>query len=361
VAGTIAAVTNNATGVAGIAYGAKVQPSRVLGKCGGYTSDIADAIIWSSGGTVSGVPANATAARVLNLSLGGPGSCDSTTQSAINNARTRNTVVVVAAGNDNANASGYSPASCTGIVTVAATNRSGGRAWYSNYGSVVALAAPGGDTTSSSANGILSTLNSGTTTPVADNYVYYQGTSMAAPHVAGVAALMISKKPTATADQVIAALKSSARAFPATCSQCGSGIVDAYAAVQAIQAPPPPTLNETESNNTSATANAVATPSTTVNGTMASSTDQDWFYVNLPAGKTLTAKLTPNATSDYDLYVYSSNGTTQLGKSELGTGVVDTVTVTNTGSTTAKRYVKVIRYSGGTGSTNGKYTLNLAW
>ena len=83
VAGTVAAVTNNNSGVAGVAYGAKVVPVRVLGRCGGYTSDIADGIIWASGGFVSGVPANANpAARVVNLSLGGGGSCPSTTQSA---------------------------------------------------------------------------------------------------------------------------------------------------------------------------------------------------------------------------------------------------------------------------------------
>ncbi|MFM2060190.1 MAG: hypothetical protein RLY71_4575, partial [Pseudomonadota bacterium] len=101
VAGTIAAVTSNGTGVAGVAYGAKVQPVRVLGKCGGYMSDIADGIIWASGGTVPGAPANPTPARVLNLSLGGTGACDVTTQNAINSARSRNAVVVVAAGNAN--------------------------------------------------------------------------------------------------------------------------------------------------------------------------------------------------------------------------------------------------------------------
>jgi serine protease len=80
VAGTIAAVTNNTTGVAGTAYNAKVVPVRVLGKCGGYTSDIADAIVWASGGTVSGVPANANPAEVINMSLGGGGSCSTTTR-----------------------------------------------------------------------------------------------------------------------------------------------------------------------------------------------------------------------------------------------------------------------------------------
>src|SRR5881394_2257340 len=101
VAGTIAARTNNASGVAGVAFNAKIVQARVLGKCGGYTSDIADAIIWVTGGTVSGVPANANPAKVVNISLGGIGSCDTTTQSAINSARSRGANVIVAAGNEN--------------------------------------------------------------------------------------------------------------------------------------------------------------------------------------------------------------------------------------------------------------------
>ncbi|MEE7547807.1 S8 family serine peptidase, partial [Xanthomonas sp. Kuri4-1] len=80
VAGTIAAVTNNAVGVAGTAYNAKIVPVRVLGRCGGYTSDIADAIVWASGGSVSGVPANANPAEVINMSLGGSGTCSTTYQ-----------------------------------------------------------------------------------------------------------------------------------------------------------------------------------------------------------------------------------------------------------------------------------------
>jgi serine protease len=360
VAGTIAAVTNNAAGVAGIAFNAKVQPARVLGKCGGYTSDIADAIIWASGGSVSGVPANATPARVINMSLGGPGACDTTTQNAINSARSRNTVVVVAAGNSNADAGGYSPASCTGIVTVAATDRNGSRAYYSNYGTKVTLAAPGGDVRANAANGILSTLNSGTTTPGSDNYAYYQGTSMASPHVAAVAALMIAKKPSATVDEVINALKTSARAFPGSCSGCGSGLLDAYAAVQAISGGGGGTgRTETEPNNSQSAANFQSTPGT-INASMGSSTDQDWFSLDLPAGRTLTVTMTPNGSSDYDLYVYNSNGTL-IGSSENGTGAVDSVSVTNTGSSTFRRYVKVVYYSGGTGATNGKYTLGLQW
>ena len=232
VAGTIAAVTNNANGVAGAAYGAKVQPVRALGRCGGYTSDIADGIVWASGGTVTGLPLNPTPARVINMSLGGGGACGATTQAAINGARDRGAVVVVAAGNSNVDMANSSPANCAGVVAVAAVGRTGGKASYSNFGAGVDVAAPGGSmSVASDPNGVLSTLNSGTTTPGTDTYAYYQGTSMAAPHVSAVVALMLEKNPQLTPDQVEGALKSTSRAFPAACSQCGTGIVDANAAV----------------------------------------------------------------------------------------------------------------------------------
>ncbi|GGX04762.1 S8 family peptidase [Streptomyces chartreusis] len=235
VAGTIAAVTDNGKGVAGIAYGAKVSPLRVLGKCGGYDSDIIDAITWASGGTVSGVPANANVAKVINMSLGGGGACSTATQSAINAAVNRGTTVVVAAGNSNANASGYSPASCANVISVAAADRQGNRSYYSNYGTVVDIAAPGGETNSVAANGILSTLNSGAQSPSAENYDYYQGTSMAAPHVAGLAALMKSANPALTPAQIESAIKTNSRALPGTCSGgCGAGLADAAKTVQAV-------------------------------------------------------------------------------------------------------------------------------
>jgi serine protease len=360
VAGTIAALTNNGSGVAGVAYGAKVVPVRVLGKCGGYTSDIADGIIWASGGTVSGVPAIAARAQVINMSLGARGACDTTTQNAINGARSRGTVVVVAAGNESQNASNSSPANCAGVITVAATNRSGGRASYSNYGTIVDVAAPGGD----SGAAILSTLNAGTKGPGADSYAGYMGTSMATPHVAGVVALMLAKNSALTPDDVESRLKSSVRAFPASCSGCGAGIVNASAAVDAAVGgggtTTGPTVSETESNNTISTANSVTTSGTTVNGTFASSSDTDYFVVQVPAGKTLSAVMTPNASSDYDLYIYNSAGTL-LSSSENGAGTADSASSANTGTTTAARYVRVVYYSGGTGATSGKYTLKLSW
>jgi serine protease len=363
VAGTIAARTNNSTGVAGVAFNARVVPARVLGKCGGYTSDIADAIVWTSGGTVSGVPANANPAKVLSISLGGGGSCGTTTQNAINSARSRGASVIVAAGNSNANSSSFSPANCTGVVTVAATGRNGGKASYSNFGATVEVAAPGG---SGGTNSVLSTLNAGTTSPGADNYALYNGTSMATPHVSGVVALMLSAKSTLTPDQVTSILQSTARAFPATCSQCGSGIVNASAAIDAALGttpptdPPPGTVAETESNNTRATAQVIGVDNTTVAGAIGSSSDTDYFRVSLPAGRTLVSTLTPNPSSDYDLFVYNSNGSL-ICSSERGTGLVDACSVTNTGSGAIVRYVRVLRWSGGTGATNGQYTVNLNW
>jgi serine protease len=241
-AGTIGAASNNSLGVAGVNWNSKILAVRVLGKCGGYDSDIVDGMRWAAGLSVSGIPNNANPAKVINISLGGPGSCDTTFQNAINAITAAGTTVVVAAGNSNSNASGFMPANCNGVITVAATNRNGSRASYSNYGSVVEISAPGGQQSSSNdPNGILSTLNTGTQGPAADSYQYYQGTSMAAPHVTGVASLLYSLNPQLTPTQVLQILQNTATAFPggSTCntSNCGSGIVNAGSAVQSIAAP----------------------------------------------------------------------------------------------------------------------------
>lgn len=227
VTGTIAAVTNNNKGVAGVAFGAKVVPVRVLGRGGGYLSDIADGIVWASGGSVSGVPSNANPAEVINMSLGGSGSCSSTYQSAINSAVNRGTTVVVAAGNSNANVSGFNPGNCSNVVSVASTTRQGARSSFSNYGSLIDVSAPGSD--------IASTVNTGSTTPSTEGYSLMSGTSMAAPHVAGVVALMqAAAGGTLSPAQVEQILKDTARALPGSCSGgCGAGIVDANAAVAA--------------------------------------------------------------------------------------------------------------------------------
>jgi serine protease len=249
VAGTIAAVTNNGTGVAGVAPAARILPVRVLGKCGGALSDIADGIRWSVGISVPGVTDNATPARVLNLSLGGSGACGPTYTAAIRDAVQRGATVVVAAGNSDMDASNFRPANCADVVTVAATNRQGGRAFFggtagSNFGTMVEIAAPGGETHAAAppGSGILSTLNSGGTTPAADNYAFYQGTSMATPHVSGVVAMMYAANPAITPAQVLRVLQQTAQPFPTvaqrqcTTTTCGAGIVNAAAAVEAAAA-----------------------------------------------------------------------------------------------------------------------------
>jgi serine protease len=265
-------------------------------------------------------------------------------------------VVVVAAGNSNVNASTANPANCAGVITVAAVGRSGGKASYSNYGANVDVAAPGGD----NGAGILSTWNAGTSTPAGDNYGYMMGTSMATPHVAGVVALMLSANPNLTPDEVEARLKASARAFPAACSGCGAGIVNAAAAVNAVTATTvvqAPVKNEVESNNYLSNANAVTVSGTVVNGSLSSTTDNDYFVVQVPAGKTLTATLTQGFTVlDYDLYAYNSAGS-QLAQSTNGAGVGDAVSLANTAATPQPRYIRVRYHAGGV----GKYSLKFTW
>jgi len=190
IAGIINALGNNSLGVIGVAPNVKVQHVRVLGHGGGSDSDIVSGIIWASGGSVWGVPPNLTPARVINLSLGGEGVCDDSYQTAIDFAIARGTVVVVAAGNETVDASTMTPANCDGVITVAASDEDGEQAWFSNYGDVVDIAAPGED--------IKSTMNKGDKGVSSPTYALKSGTSMAAPYVAGIVALMLSKNPSLT-------------------------------------------------------------------------------------------------------------------------------------------------------------------
>lgn len=257
VAGTIAELTGNTKGMAGAAHGARVLPVRVLGHCGGYDSDIADAITWASGGHVNGVPDNQHPAQVINMSLGGSGSCSASDVSgkAIAGAIARGTAVVVSAGNAAKDAANYSPASCPGVISVAANGITGKRSFFSNYGNSVTLAAPGGgvyanDASSGSivkAGFVWSAINMGAHEPGDENYGGMAGTSQAAPHVAGTLAMVIGARkavelPALTPAQLTKLLTDTARAFPAKPDQTiGAGIVDAEAAVlKAIDTTPPP-------------------------------------------------------------------------------------------------------------------------
>jgi serine protease len=352
VAGTVAAVTNNAKGVAGTAWGAKVMPVRVLGRGGGSTSDIADAIIWASGGTVSGVPtlSAANAADVINMSLGGGGSCDTTTQNAINSAVSRGTTVVVAAGNSNANASGFTPASCNNVVNVASVTSASARSSFSNYGTLIDVSAPG--------SSILSTLNAGTAGPGAENYASYSGTSMASPHVAGAVALVQSRRlalglPLYTPAEVEAQLKATAYALSGACSGgCGAGIIDARALVDAAGGstpppppPPPPPAGGTLTKGVAVTGLA-ATTGNSLNYTMA-----------VPAGATNLTFSMSGGTGDADLYVQFGSAPTDTSyvcRPYLG-GNSETCTIAAPSAGTY--YVRVKAYSSFSGvSLVGNYT-----
>jgi serine protease len=256
VAGTIGAVQNE-IGVSGVAPNVSLMHVRVLGAGGGSFNDVIDGIRWAAGLTTSwdgrpwsahGISVNAHPADVINMSLGGGGACWSTLQDAISQARAAGTVVVAAAGNSFRDAANFTPANCNDTVTVAATGRVGALANYSNYGTTIDIAAPGGDMSRDS--GILSTIATGANTLTGYSYTSYQGTSMAAPHVAGVAALVASAHPSWGPNEIEAALYAGARPFPTdslrTCVtrsetpgagqyRCGVGLLDAVGALDMVQ------------------------------------------------------------------------------------------------------------------------------
>ncbi len=277
VAGLIAAASNNGLGMAGVAWGSKILPVRVLGKCGGFDSDIVAGMRWAGGLSVTGLPANPNPARVINLSLGGTGSCSSGSgtfyRDAITALAARNVVVVAAAGNSNGQAVGL-PGNCSGVITVTGLRHLGSKVGLSSVGPEVTLAAPGGNCVNVDANGnatgpclypILSTSNSGTQGPVAGSahYTAGVGTSFSTPLVSGTVALMLAQQPSLTPSQVSSLLRSSARAFVSsgatagipqcqapgsltqdecycTTSTCGAGMLDAAAAVAAATPAPAP-------------------------------------------------------------------------------------------------------------------------
>ncbi|MFZ9541653.1 MAG: S8 family serine peptidase, partial [Ilumatobacteraceae bacterium] len=246
VAGIIGAETNNGIGIAGINPRAKIQHIRILGACGGVTSDEIVAIRWAAGVAIpadllngrAAPPINPTPAKVINLSLGGVSPCTAAEQSAINAAVNNGSIIVVAAGNSNLDLdlNDYAPANCDNVLTVAATTQKGSKLCQSNYGSTVEIAAPGWV--------IKSTMNAGTSTTTSSwTYATKSGTSMAAPIVSGVVSLMLSYKPTLTFVDARHILQQTASPFPAgsNCSSnpsdtfyCGQGIVNATTALQSL-------------------------------------------------------------------------------------------------------------------------------
>ncbi|AVY68337.1 S8 family peptidase [Xanthomonas translucens] len=247
VSGTIAQVTNNNLATAGLAHDAKILPVRVLGACGGFSSDIADGMLWAAGLPVDGLPTNPNPAEVINMSLGsdGPVSCPQLYQDAIDKINAAGSIIVVAAGNSNADASTYTMASCNGVISVGATRINGGRASYSSYGTRVDIAAPGGgESVDGNPNGyIFQVVNGSTQGPTGDWKIGgMAGTSMASPHVAAAVAMVQSVvKTPLTWSSMRDLLRASARPFPVaipTSTPIGAGILDIDMLLQMATTPP---------------------------------------------------------------------------------------------------------------------------
>jgi len=380
VASIVGAAANNGLGMAGVAPGARVMAVRVLGKCGGFDSDIAAGMRWAAGVELPGYPAPARPARVINLSLGGDGSCSgSAYPRAIEEVTAKGAVVVVAAGNSAGRAPG-APANCPGVVSVGGLRHAGTKVGFSDLGPELSIAAPAGNCVNITAGSaclypIQTAGNSGSRGPEAggsrysDSYAYSVGTSFAAPIVSGVAALMLSVRPQMTPAQVKALLQSTARPFPTsgadngpddstpvqacrapdgtdqlqcycTTALCGAGMVDASAAVAAAAATPVAriqvsTTTPTASSPVQLTADASSAPSGRTLSSYAWELVDGGGIVNgfSTATNATTTSLLPSAAGTFTvrLTVTDSLGaqaTTQLSVSVVAAAVVTPPTPT---------------------------------
>ncbi|MEN1939630.1 S8 family serine peptidase [Luteimonas sp. MJ174] len=365
VAGTIAALTDNGVGVAGVAHGAKVQHVRVLGNAGGSFEDINDAIVWASGGSVPGVPDNTTPAHVINLSLGGAIACPTDMQDAIDIAVANGTSVVVAAGNSSSDIANYAPAGCNGVIVVAGTGPDNTRYAATNHGVGISVAAPAGSGVMPNEDQVLSTLNSGATVQEDDAYAWYAGTSMATPHVAATAALMMEAAGEwLPPDEVKTMLRNTGYAANGLVTDCDTSsrwcasLIDAGRAVAVASsaeelpadpppppAPPPPTDLE----------NGVPVELESMG-----QGNEKFFVLDVPEDMgSVVFNLTPGtgATGDSDIYVrYGAAPTNSLYDCRPWTGGVVAETCEFTAPEAGEWHVRVVSYSASNGySVMGTY------
>jgi serine protease len=232
VSGMLGALTNNATGVAGVTWGPKILPVRVPGKCGGFDSDIIVGMRWAAGLAVPNVPLNPTPAKVLNLSLGGPSECSAAYTTAVTDITAQGASIFASAGNEGGPID--EPANCPGVVGVTAVRHVGTKVGFANVSGLhttggvsaaVSIAAPGGNCFNLSGACLFSldtTTNKGLTTPdtSATGYTYTDqtnfniGTSFSSPIAAGIGALMYSVNSHLTPGLLLTRLRNGARAFP---------------------------------------------------------------------------------------------------------------------------------------------------
>ena len=353
-ASLVGASTNDGVGMAGAAPGVKVLPVRVLGKCFGTDADIQAGMLWAAGISVPGVPDNPNPAKVLNMSLGGTGACSVAYQNVVDRVRATGAVIVAAAGNSAGGPVG-TPGNCRGVIAVLAVRHAGTKVGFSDLGTDISIAAPGGNCINTAAGSpclypIILATNSGAQGPVSsgwsDSYNASVGTSFSAPLVAATAGLMFSLQPALTVDQVASKLKATARAFPTTgadngdgsvvqachapsssvpqlqcycnTTYCGAGMLDAGAAVASVAGPVARIVVSTTSPIASPTAGSVVQLSgaNSVAASGSSITGYQWILADAggivvgfgSATNASTATLTPGAAGSFTVTLTVTDG-----------------------------------------------------
>jgi serine protease len=304
VAGTVGAATNNGIGVAGVSWGAKIMPIRVLGIGGGTSADINEGLRFAAGLANASGTLPAQRADVVNMSFGCTNCQSATDQAVIDEVRAAGVVLVAAAGNDNTSTLSY-PASYTGVLSVSAVGPGGTKASYSSFGTAVALAAPGGETDLSTheiaSTWVQGTIDTRTGRPVRTPvYAWLAGTSMASPHVAGVIALMKAACASLTPAQVdaflAAGLMTSDKGTPGWDPIYGWGLVDAQKAVSTAKSrcgAPALGVSPAYLDFPPAATSLALTPSlagaATLTGAITAASDASWLALAAPGGDGLGA------------------------------------------------------------------------
>lgn len=301
VASVAAANSNNAQGLAGIDWNAQLLHARALGRCGGTDADIIDAIRWSAGLPVSGLPLNETPATVVNLSIGGPTECTVAWQRVIDELNALGIPFVIAAGNERTNALRSSPANCADVITVGSNTPDGDiDSSFSNYGLKVTVAAPGRD--------ILMATNDGLQDPevLSNSYRSETGSSFSAAIASGAISLMQSLNPNLSPAAVRAILQQSAAPFSTDgeCGSyyCGSGILNLARALQITRDGTFDEALNTEQSIISAQLSELQTSQATT-GALFGYRDIRYYRVNVED----TGMLVVRSDSDADLYGYLLN------------------------------------------------------
>jgi serine protease len=268
VSGIIGALSNNSLGVTGITWSPWILPARALGKCGGFDSDIIDAMAWAAGRHVNGIPDNPYPAKIENLSLGSSETCPASYASVVTDLASTGVLVVASAGNEGGPVD--TPANCPGVAAITGLRHVGTKVGFASLGPEVAVGAPGGNCVNTGAGqpclfSIDTTTNDGATTAgnntYTDQFNINVGTSFSSPIVSGIAGLMASVNGNLNSAQLIARLKEGSTTYPVssdptvpmcqapsasspqtsecscTTSTCGAGMANALGALNAALRP----------------------------------------------------------------------------------------------------------------------------